>query len=221
MRTSATDLTWSLIAPIVLSATAIALFGMRASWAAPTWFMYLPFNLALAWIPLFLSTLGVLAHRRIVVVPLGVLWLAFLPNAAYMVTDLIHLGPVGPVAEIFDAVMFCTFAMAAMMAGSVSLKHVFEWFRTQVGTPLAASLVTLFAFLAGAGVWLGRVHRYNSWDLATDPSAPLKDVADLFIQPASHHQDWALAVGCTGMLIGLALSSRLWTARPGRPSHAQ
>jgi uncharacterized membrane protein len=220
VRPSATDLSWSLIAPIILSTTAVALFGMRSSWAAPTWFMYLPFNLALAWIPLVLSTLGVVVHRRIVVIPLGILWLAFLPNAAYMVTDLIHLGPVGPVAEIFDAVMFCTFAMAAMMAGAVSLKHVFEWLRTQVSTLLAASLVTFFALLAGTGVWLGRVHRYNSWDLATDPSAPLRDVADLFIRPAAHSQDWALALGCTGMLIALALSGRLWTATR-RPSHVQ
>jgi hypothetical protein len=68
VRISKSVLTWSLVAPVVLSATAAFLFGIRASWAAPTWFMYLPYTLVLAWIPLVVSTLAVVIHRRWVVV---------------------------------------------------------------------------------------------------------------------------------------------------------
>src|SRR5579875_743120 len=83
---------------------------------------YLPINLILAWIP-FLLTLrlsSVLKHKlwsSWEALILSLLWLLFLPNAFYMVSDFIHLQTV-PANDIgFDAVMFALFINVALALG--------------------------------------------------------------------------------------------------------
>ena len=49
-------------------------------------------NLVLAWIPVFFAPGFAVVRQRIWLIPLGLGWLAFLPNAPYLVTDLVHLG---------------------------------------------------------------------------------------------------------------------------------
>ena len=61
--------------------------------AAPLYYptRFLIWNLFLAWIPVFFAAGFAVVHRRVWLVPLGLGWLAFLPNSPYLVTDLVHL----------------------------------------------------------------------------------------------------------------------------------
>ena len=56
---------------------------------------YLVWNLALAWVPLVaaLALDDVRSTPLSLQLPLLALWLAFFPNAPYLVTDLIHIDP--------------------------------------------------------------------------------------------------------------------------------
>ena len=61
-----------------------------ASLSYPT--KFLVWNLVLAWMPMVFAVAFDLVERRLWLLPLGLGWLAFLPNAPYLVTDLVHLG---------------------------------------------------------------------------------------------------------------------------------
>ena len=67
-------------------------------------FRFLIWNLFLAWIPLLLALLVYDRYRRgrplLVLAPALVLWLLFLPNAPYIVTDFVHLSAGAPAAAL-------------------------------------------------------------------------------------------------------------------------
>ena len=77
-------------------------------------FRFLIWNLILAWIPLLLALIVYDRYRRgrsvLVLAPALVLWLLFLPNAPYIVTDFVHLSAGSPSPLWLDGVEFSAFA---------------------------------------------------------------------------------------------------------------
>ena len=55
-------------------------------------------------------------------------------------------------------------------------------------------------WLSGLGVYLGRVRRWNSWDLLLNPGAVLADVITLVVHPLAHAQTHAVV-----MIVGVLL----------------
>ena len=85
---------------------------------------FLVWNLILAWIPVFFAVWFATVGRRIWLVPLGLGWLAFLPNAPYLVTDLIHLGEG---VELWRHVLQYGFAAwTGILLGVVSMRLVHD-----------------------------------------------------------------------------------------------
>src|SRR5687767_11507135 len=91
-------------------ASALCLGALLARWAygEPGAYDFLPWNLFLAWIPL-LAAVGVYdAARRGAkparLLPLAAIWLLFLPNAPYLLTDYVHLGSRDDAPLWFDIV---------------------------------------------------------------------------------------------------------------------
>jgi uncharacterized membrane protein len=153
-------------------------------------FGFLILNLLLAWIP---ALAGAIVHKvdgRGALLVLGV-WLAFLPNAPYLVTDLIHLRA-RSVPLWFDAAMLVTFAGTGLVLGAVSMDLVRERLAGVIGGFGATALVALSTPLVGLGVYLGRFPRWNSWDLATRPDAVLLDIAARVVDPMAHPRTWAV-----------------------------
>jgi uncharacterized membrane protein len=94
----------------LLSAAAILLLGFRIVLSGTVRYWFVPENLALAWIALFLAWLlsKELKNRRWLSwqnLGLTVLWLLFLPNTWYVLTDYIHIFPNGEVSQLFDIVL--------------------------------------------------------------------------------------------------------------------
>ena len=132
-------------------------------------FRYLIWNLFLAWVPFVLALLFYDGSRRGMraggLVGLGALWLVFFPNAPYIVTDFVHLGP-DPLSPLwFDAVTIGAFAATGLLLGLGSLYLVQSAVRRELGwLVVAASLL-----LGSVGIYLGRFVRLNSWDFFTNP----------------------------------------------------
>ena len=73
----------------------ISMIAVRVQRTGSGYYVFLIFNLILAGVPLFFSTvLRIASHwelPRLFQLPLLILWLLFLPNAPYMLTDILHL----------------------------------------------------------------------------------------------------------------------------------
>jgi uncharacterized membrane protein len=168
------------------TAVCVALELFREHHYGATGFRFLLWNLVLAWIPLLLALVVYDCYRRGTQLwrlsPAIALWLLFLPNAPYLVTDFVHLSP-GTTLYI-DGVIVSAFAWTGAMLGFVSLYLMHAVIRHRFGarTGWLTALATLA--LASIGVYIGRYMQWNSWDLVTRPGARATELLQSFDQRA-------------------------------------
>ena len=169
------------------SGLALAILWLRFQLTGQWYFLFLVWNLFLAWIPWLLAQ--VITLRKLpqyLVLPLLGLWVVFFPNAPYILTDLFHLRPRAGIPLWFDLLMILSFAWAGLMWGYSSLRaiesHVFRKWHKRLGGWLSVAVLYLCAY----GVYLGRYLRFNSWDLAHHPETILAEVMDTWLHPMAH-----------------------------------
>ena len=141
-----------------------------------TWNTMLAMVPALLAIPLF-RTRGRWGPVRYLGV---VVFVLFLPNAPYTVTDLVHLqGDVVQAdsrAAIYLGILplYAAFIAVGFTCYAVSLAEAGRWLRrTGRGSWVGAMELSLHA-LCAIGVLLGRVARLNSWDTFTKPEGTIE-----------------------------------------------
>lgn len=197
------------------SALSVALFFGRFLLTGTPTYGFLLWNLLLAWMPVVMAWMaGRWRHYGPLLLLHSALWLLFLPNAPYLLTDLIHLGRGGGFSLWYDLLMLLTFALTGLFLGFFSLSLmqdlVTAWLGAAAGWLFAATVLALSSF----GVYLGRFLRWNSWDLLTNPQWLLRDVLALVRNPLLHWQPWAFILLLT-LMLGLA-----YVALAGRPARA-
>jgi uncharacterized membrane protein len=167
-------------------------------------FRFLVWNLILAWVPLVLALVVYDAYRRsrslLRLTPFLALWLLFLPNAPYIVTDFVHLSPSSRAPLWFDGVELSAFAWTGMLLGFVSLYLVHAVLRDRFGPPAGWVVVLCVLGLASVGVYLGRVKRWNSWELITQPGSKLAQLHAHLADPSSLAQAFGVTVVVTLLL---------------------
>jgi uncharacterized membrane protein len=150
---------------------------------------YLFWNLSLAWVPLVaaLALDDVRSTPLSLQLPLLAIWLAFFPNAPYLVTDLIHIDPQDHTAiGILGDAALVSVAPAGLALGFSSLMLVERSVRDRFGGRLALTVAVLSLVLASLGIYLGRVVRLNSWDLLTRPRLVGSVLHQLVLDPLAH-----------------------------------
>lgn len=174
---------------VVASGLCLALEAVRERHFGTLDFRFLLWNLLLAWIPLVLALVVYDRYRHgtplVRLAPLAVLWLLFLPNAPYIVTDFVHLRARSTVPLWFDGVELSAFAWTGMLLGFVSLYLVHAVARHRFGGAVGWLGVLGTLGLVSAGVYLGRVKRWNSWDLITEPGTKLAQLTTRLGDPTS------------------------------------
>jgi uncharacterized membrane protein len=176
------------------------LLALRAWYANNSVYFFLVWNLFLAAIPfaaalLFERTKGFLAGTLSLVV-----WLLFLPNAPYLVTDFIHLRARPPVPVWFDILLLLSAAGTGLLLGYGSVMVVQRVVARRRGAVTGWVLATLALFLSAFGIYLGRFVRFNSWEVVTDPVPLFSDIAYRLMNPLEHPRTFAVTA-----LYGLAL----------------
>lgn len=170
----------------IATGAAISLLLLRIGYTRQPSFLFLSWNLCLAWIPLLLSLLA-WRYRRYppLASALGILWLIFLPNAPYLVTDLVHLSPSSAAPVWYDLGMLFIFALVGLALGLHSL-HIMQGLVKRRFGPLAGwTLALAAAALSGLGVYIGRFLRWNSWELLLNPLGLASDLQATLATPAS------------------------------------
>lgn len=138
---------------------------------------WMVWNLMLAAVPALLSfQLFRPGVRRRAAWWLGLgIFVAFLPNAPYVLTDVIHLATdirgteSNPVVAALVGQYGCFF-LAGLACYAVSLARLERWLRNAGWSlPRLLGLDVTLHVLCAVGVFLGRVFRLNSWDLVSHP----------------------------------------------------
>ena len=196
------------------SVFAVALLMVRAAITHGVAYTFLLWNLFLAWTP-FVFAVAAAAVRnrpriRFLQWPLLAMWLLFLPNAPYILTDVVHVLRLGGYVFWYDLVLVFSFALAGLAAGVASMRIVQRLVTESAGT-LAGHLVVLTsALLSGVGIYLGRVMRWNSWDLVLQPHVLLPQMARAVANPwhSRHALVFAAMFGVLFAVIAIATLPR-------------
>ncbi|MEC8884968.1 MAG: DUF1361 domain-containing protein [Bacteroidota bacterium] len=160
--------------------------------------LFLVWNLFLAFVPLGIA--WYMQHRNthlnsISKYVLLVLWLLFLPNAPYVITDLIHLAYSPLNWFIYDGITITAFAFLSLYFGFQSLIEVRKLFKTELAEARLNIFTAGVLILCGFGIYLGRVVRFNSWDLITNPLDLFSTIGHYFINPIENKSVWLFTLG--------------------------
>jgi uncharacterized membrane protein len=155
--------------------------------------------------------------------------LLLLPNAAYVLTDVVHL-PAAVRREPSDTTvllvvfpLYAAFWTVGFAAYSDSLRRLSGyavgrgWVREGRAIELAVHAICALA------IYLGRIHRLNSWDVVLQPVALLNGLLAGFTRPLA-------GIGIATMFVALtvghlvtrpvlqAVNATRWTGDDGRPT---
>jgi uncharacterized membrane protein len=217
------------VAGLVLLSTlfALAALAFRVYYTGRPAYGFLMKDLFLAWVPLGLAIALVRAARDVwgergnessasrpskrsvaLLAVLTAVWVLFLPNAPYLLTEFVHLTPqhqvnftrtLGPALLPFtrgvrsrpmpvwyDMLLILLFAWNGLLLALLSMRMVQQVVRQRFGAGWGWASAVLLVLLSGFGVTLGRFERFNSWDVFSKPGRLLPDVASRILNPLAH-----------------------------------
>jgi uncharacterized membrane protein len=119
------------------------------------------------------------------------IWLLFIPNSFYIITDLFHLEERSVIPLWFDLALIFSFAWNGLLLGVLSVRQMekiweakWQWSEVFFIYPIM--------FLNALGIYIGRYLRYNSWDVISNPLGLSEDIVYLIIHPIRHRFDWSM-----------------------------
>lgn len=155
-------------------------------------------NLIYAWIPyiiaLIIAAVVNNSKRRIfakiVLVILGIIWLVFYPNSPYLFTDFIHIIERASPAPIirkfiiistrslvwYDIILSSSFAFIGHFIGLISIFIVHKSYSKVFIHHFGWIHICIAMFFGGFGVYIGRIIRFNSWEVFIKPLVILKEI---------------------------------------------
>ena len=206
LRRSFSDRRIAIVASLgVLSLFVIAMIAFQITYAGNPDNLAIAWNLFLAWIPFVLALIIYDRGRQAASLPaLGaaaLLWLLFLPNAPYILTDLKYIDGFGTASALYDVVLLASAAGAGLLLGLTSLFLMQVVARRLVGAFNAWALVVGALALSSFGIYLGRVQRWNSWDVFARPGSLFGDIAGGLLHPLSHPYPIAVTILFTSFLL--------------------
>lgn len=172
------------------------LIAVRIFYTGSKLYLFLVWNIFLAWIPFIISSLFIKMDDKPKwkAVLLFCCWLAFFPNALYIVTDLIHIDLESPVPKWFDALLLFSAAVLGLILAFISLYRVEKFLSKMVSKKFQTPLIILILFLGSFGVYLGRFLRWNSWDIISNPFNLLLAIGNRIVFPFDHLRTWSVTV---------------------------
>jgi uncharacterized membrane protein len=141
-------------------------------------------------------------------------WLLFIPNSFYIITDLFHLEERAVIPLWFDLALIFSFAWNGLLMGILSVRQMeklwqSKWQQNEILFIYPIMLLNAF------GIYIGRYLRYNSWDVVSNPFGLSEDIVYLLIHPIRNRFDWSMII-CFSVFMTLIyltikkLSKEVW-----------
>lgn len=157
----------------IASIVAITLLLLRVKITHSMYLLFLIWNLFLAIIPYLISSS--IYHnffdksKRIQNYIYGLTWLLFIPNTFYILTDFTHLHFKNSLQFGLDMLIISSFSFVGFYVGLLSLHHMHQLTIAKYGAKMGNLFILGMSFLSAFGIYLGRVLRFNSWDIISKP----------------------------------------------------
>lgn len=190
---------------IVLSFFSFILSIFRVVYTGSLEFLFLDWNLFLAFIPWFISSVIILKklqNKKILSIILILSWLLFFPNSPYILTDLFHLGMSTKAPLWYDLILILSFAWTGLLYGFISLMDIEKVMENYVGKGKTTYVTIAFLFISGFGIYIGRYLRWNSWDIFISPFAMSHDILSRLSEPIYESRAFGLTI-FIGFLLNL------------------
>ncbi|TNE31458.1 MAG: DUF1361 domain-containing protein [Bacteroidetes bacterium] len=198
----------TLLGTFSLLCTALSLF--RVYYTQSFGYLFLNWNLFLAFVPWAISTLFILYPRtqksKWKVGFMAATWVLFFPNAPYILTDLFHLSLHSAMPIWYDLVLILSFAWTGLLFGIMSLRDIQKILAVRISPLVIKALTVFFLFTSAFGIYIGRYLRWNSWDILHHPSALFADLLQRVAHPTEHPRTWGMTI-----TLGIFLNIVYWT----------
>ena len=173
-------------------------------------FLFLPWNLFLAFIP-YAITKWLMANpgwieNRLRFILIFSIWLLFIPNSFYIITDLYHLDLTKDAPRWFDLTLIFSFAWIGMLLGILAVSQMETVFRIFLKNKSILFFIYPVMWLIAWGIYIGRYLRFNSWDILTNPFSLFGDIAEMFLNPFKYTYAWGM-IFCFSIFITLVYMS--------------
>ncbi|WP_336964411.1 DUF1361 domain-containing protein [Chryseobacterium contaminans] len=171
-------------------------------------FFFLNWNLFLAWVPLWLSSIIMAFHikSKLSIAMIMIVWILFFPNSPYILTDLFHLKVRNTIPIWYDLIVILSYAWTGLICGFLSLIDIEKLLSGYSNEKTINGIVVLFLFMSSFGVYLGRFLRWNSWDILNNPFGLFNDIVVRFIYPLEYTKTWGVT-----LLMGIMLNFMYFT----------
>jgi len=179
---------------IIPLAFTLFLLATRIIISGQLYYIFLAWNLFLAWIPFAISqNLTTIKNRWKIFFLIGA-WLLFLPNAPYIITDFLHLTSRPPIPYWYDILLLFSAALNGLLLGLLSLLSVEKFLANRYGNRISGLIILCSFFLCSFGIYMGRYLRWNSWDIIMNPDDIAVDILVRIFNPFDHFGTWAVTI---------------------------
>lgn len=184
---------------ILSSATSIGLYAIGMLFYGAAGFWFLSWNLLLAWLPLLFMLLLVqhLKTQRwysLQGIVITFLWLAFLPNSFYLVSDLVHMAFLTTNNLLFFLVLLFSFALNGLLLGYISVHIFHQELLKRFDRRIVAMIISAVFLVCSFAIYLGRYLRWSTWDIILHPAGVVFDISDRFVNPSAYGQTFQVTL---------------------------
>jgi uncharacterized membrane protein len=184
---------------VVLTFFSIILLLVRVKITQSVYYLFLVWNLFLAALPLGVSLIinstNKIKNNKYFFYPALMGWLILLPNAPYLVTDFMHFRHESSVPFWLDLLILGSFSISGFLFGLASMHNVYKTLSKKWHRAAAMLFMASTCLLSGLGIYIGRMLRYNSWDVLCHPIRLVTDVINGFVAPATILTAWGITLG--------------------------
>jgi len=156
------------------------------------------FNIFLVFIPLVLMLYLKVSwqknqfkkfHQKVIALFAAIIWLVFIPNTAYLITDVRHLLSYCPINSLNQVCLtrawvimfFFTYAAIGWVSFYFLVKQAADLIKVIFNQRIANFFVIFIIPFISLGVLLGLLNRWNSWEIIISPISFVRNISLYFV----------------------------------------